>query len=33
LQFVQIAELTGQNLEATKSLFRRAVAKLRSLLE
>ena len=33
LQFHQIAELTGQNLEATKSLFRRAIAKLRSHLE
>ena len=33
LQFNQIAEMTGQNLEATKSLFRRAIAKLRSYME
>jgi RNA polymerase sigma-70 factor (ECF subfamily) len=33
LQFNEIARITGQNLEATKSLFRRAVAKLRSILE
>ena len=33
LQFHQIPGLTGQNLEATKSLFRRAVAKLRLFLE
>jgi RNA polymerase sigma-70 factor (ECF subfamily) len=33
LQFNEIASLTGQNLEATKSLFRRAVTRLRSILE
>jgi RNA polymerase sigma-70 factor (ECF subfamily) len=33
LQFNEIAELTNQNLEATKSLFRRAVSALRNLLE
>lgn len=33
LQFNEIAELTGQNLEATKSLFRRAVAALRNHLD
>lgn len=33
LQFNEIAELTNQNLEATKSLFRRAVAALRSHLD
>jgi RNA polymerase sigma-70 factor (ECF subfamily) len=32
-QFHEIAVLTGQNLEATKSLFRRAITRLRSLLE
>lgn len=33
MQFNEIAELTGQNLEAVKSLFRRAVAALRAQLE
>ncbi|HNH25377.1 MAG TPA: RNA polymerase sigma factor [Anaerolineales bacterium] len=33
LQFNEIAELTNQNLEATKSLFRRAVTALRNHLE
>lgn len=33
LQFNEIAELTSQNLEATKSLFRRAIAALRTHLE
>lgn len=33
LQFNEIAELTNQNLEATKSLFRRAVTALRDHLE
>lgn len=33
LQFNEIAELTHQNLEATKSLFRRAIAALRTHLE
>lgn len=33
LQFNEIAEMTNQNLEATKSLFRRAVAALRTHLE
>jgi RNA polymerase sigma-70 factor (ECF subfamily) len=33
LQFNEIAELTGQNLEAIKSLFRRAILALRKLLE
>ena len=33
LQFNEIAELTNQNLEATKSLFRRAISALRNLLE
>jgi len=33
LQFNEIAELTNQNLEATKSLFRRAIAALRTHLE
>jgi len=33
LQFNEIAELTGQNLEATKSLFRRAISALRSQLD
>ena len=33
LQFKDIAELTGQNLEATKSLFRRAMSALRSQLD
>lgn len=32
-QFNEIAELTNQNLEATKSLFRRAIAALRTHLE
>ena len=33
LQFNEIADLTGQNLEATKSLFRRAMSALRSQLD
>ncbi len=33
LQFNEIAELNGQNLEAVKSLFRRALAALRTHLE
>jgi RNA polymerase sigma-70 factor (ECF subfamily) len=33
LQFNEIAELTNQNLEATKSLFRRALAALRNQLD
>ena len=33
MQFKDIAELTGQNLEATKSLFRRAMSALRSQLD
>lgn len=33
LQFNEIAEITNQNLEATKSLFRRAIAALRTHLE
>jgi RNA polymerase sigma-70 factor (ECF subfamily) len=33
LQFNEIAELTNQNLEATKSLYRRAISALRNLLE
>lgn len=33
LQFNEIAELTNQNLEATKSLFRRAILALRNFLE
>lgn len=33
LQFNEIAELTDQNLEAAKSLFRRAIAALRTHLE
>ena len=33
LQFNEIAELTNQNLEATKSLFRRAIAALRNQLD
>lgn len=33
LQFNEIAELTNQNLEATKSLFRRAVTALRTHLD
>lgn len=33
LQFNEIADLTNQNLEATKSLFRRAIAALRAQLE
>lgn len=33
MQFNEIAELTGQNLEATKSLFRRAVSALRNSLD
>jgi RNA polymerase sigma-70 factor (ECF subfamily) len=33
LQFNEIAELTDQNLEATKSLFRRAIAALREHLD
>lgn len=33
MQFHEIAELTNQNLEAVKSLFRRAIAALRSHLE
>jgi len=33
LQFNEIAELTNQSLEATKSLFRRAIAALRNQLD
>jgi len=33
LQFNEIAELTGQNLEAVKSLFRRAISALRNQLD
>ncbi len=33
LQFHEIAALTGQNLEATKSLFRRAISALRKHLD
>ena len=33
LQFNEIAEMTNQSLEATKSLFRRAIAALRTHLE
>lgn len=33
LQFNEIADITNQNLEATKSLFRRAIAALRTHLE
>ena len=33
LQFSEIAESRGQSLEATKSLFRRAIASLRTQLE
>ena len=33
MQFNEIAEMTDQNLEATKSLFRRAIAALRTHLE
>lgn len=33
LQFNEIAELTGQSLEATKSLFRRAISALRDQLD
>ncbi len=33
MQFNEIAKLMGQNLEATKSLFRRAVSALRSSLD
>jgi RNA polymerase sigma factor (sigma-70 family) len=33
LQFNQIAEMTGQSLDATKSLFRRAVAALKNQLD
>ncbi len=33
MQFNEIAEMTNQNLEATKSLFRRAIAALRTHLE
>lgn len=33
LQFNEIAEMTGQNLEAVKSLFRRAIAALRKKLD
>ncbi len=33
MQFNEIAEFTNQNLEATKSLFRRAIAALRTHLE
>lgn len=33
MQFNEIAELTNQNLEATKSLFRRAISALRSYLD
>ncbi len=33
LQFNEIAELTHQNIEATKSLFRRAIAALRNQLD
>ncbi len=33
LQFNEIAELNGQNLEATKSLFRRAMSALRTHLD
>ncbi|MBI1794248.1 MAG: RNA polymerase sigma factor [Chloroflexi bacterium] len=33
LQFNEVAKLTGQNLEATKSLFRRAMSALRNHLD
>ncbi len=33
LQFNEIAELTGKNLEATKSLFRRAISALHNYLD
>jgi RNA polymerase sigma-70 factor (ECF subfamily) len=33
LQFNEIADLTGQNLEAVKSLFRRAISALRNYLD
>ncbi len=33
LQFNEIAELTGQSLEATKSMFRRAISALRDSME
>ncbi len=33
LQFSEIAQLNGQNLEATKSLFRRAISALRDQLD
>jgi RNA polymerase sigma-70 factor (ECF subfamily) len=33
MQFNEIAELTGQNLEAVKSLFRRAISALRKKLD
>jgi RNA polymerase sigma-70 factor, ECF subfamily len=33
MQFNEIADLTNQNLEATKSLFRRAISALRSYLD
>jgi len=33
MQFNEIAELTNQNLEAAKSLFRRAIAALRNHLD
>jgi RNA polymerase sigma factor (sigma-70 family) len=33
LQFSEIAQLNGQHLEATKSLFRRAIAALRDQLD
>jgi RNA polymerase sigma-70 factor, ECF subfamily len=33
MPFIEIARLTGQNLEATKSLFRRAIASLRNRLD
>lgn len=33
LQFNEIADVTGQSLEATKSLFRRAIAALRNQLD
>lgn len=33
MQFNEIAKLTNQNLEATKSLYRRAISALRNLME
>lgn len=33
MQFNEISDLLGQNIEATKSLFRRAIAALRNLLD